>query len=240
MPSKHFAHHTHQRTNPHAAVYSGDDLIVDLRLEEFQARLAPLMTKRTVRRVITRSGALCRGRFPSIKVPHGARYESLLERDAWRIFEVAPSVRLVRTHPYVLALPGASALHYTPDACIEGQDTAALVETKARFFMRLPEHKQRLKEVIHRLKRHGLTLIVMDESDIRPDGLQQELEELLRLRPLVGRYRNTIDAAAWDPVGGASPGDAIERRWRDAKKVCDDLLQRVMRRDPDEFIDQAH
>ena len=70
-------------------------------------------------------------------------------------------------------------------------------------------------------------------------GLQDELEQLLRLRPIVGCYRPHIDTSLWNPLKPAVVDFELERRWRAAQRECDALLARVMRRDPDDLIAAA-
>jgi hypothetical protein len=205
-------------------------------LEQFLARVAALTSERRVRPVVTPSGKRARGLFPSIKSPGRARYESLLEHDVLRVLEVCRKIRVIRTHPAVLALPGARLMHYTPDVQIERADGGALVETKATFFLSNEVARTRLGEVNRRLREHGVQFLVFIESDVQRPGFQDELKALLRLRPVVGRYRPRIDTSAWHPLLRPSTDADAERRWRAAQLECDALLERVMRRDPDEFI----
>jgi hypothetical protein len=150
--------------------------------------------------------------------------------------EVSSKIRVVRTHPAVLALPGERPLLYTPDAQLEWHDGGALLEAKAAYFLTLEPSRARVKEVVARLREAGLTLLLVIESDVRPAGLQSELKELLRLRPSAGRHRSFLDADRWDPLGASLVDPDSERRWHAAQRVCDELLQRVMRRDPDQLI----
>ena len=209
---------------------------VDARLQHFLNEVARLTSNRKVRPVVTPSGKRARGRFPSIKSPGPARYESLLEKDVLRVFEVCATVRRVSTHPVVLALPGAKVMHYTPDVQIEWETGGALVETKASYFIKKAESRRRLQEMVRRLAKEGLRLVLITEQDIRRTGFQDELKELLRIRPRVGRYRPSIDPTVWDPLRPSAVDPDLERRWRSAQQECDQLLLRVMRRDPDDLI----
>jgi len=208
-------------------------------IDSFLARVAALTSKRKVRPVVTPSGRRARGHAPSIKAPTWLRYESLVEFDVLRVAETSSIVHLIRTHPVVLELPGVKPIHYTPDAQLEWPEGGVLVETKASYFLTLEPSRRRLQEVVTRLAMHGLKLMLVVEEDVRRDGLQDELKELLRLRPRVGRYRPGIDASRWDPLGRSVVDFQLERRWRAAQQECDELLRRVMRRDPGEFIAAA-
>ena len=208
----------------------------DRGLQQFLNRVAQIASNRKVRPVITPSGKRARGHFPSIKSAGRVRYESLLEQDVLRVLEVCATVRRLSTHPVVLALPGEKVVHYTPDVQIEWETGGALVETKASYFITKAESRRRLQEVVKRLAKQGLRLVLIIEQDVSRTGFQDELKELLRIRPRVGRYRPSIDAAAWDPLSPSAVDPDLERRWRSAQQECDQLLLRVMRRDPDDLI----
>jgi hypothetical protein len=214
---------------------SGSDAFLR-RFEGLTPRIKQLTSTRKVRPVVTPSGKRARGNFPSVKAPFRTRYESLLEQDVLRVAEVSSLIRIIRTHPMVLALPGPRLMHYTPDALFEWPSGGALIEVKATFFLTQPVSRERLREILKRLTANGLLLVLIVEHDVRKPGFQDELKELLRLRPRVGRYRPSVDPTLWDPLGQASTNEALKRRWRDAQRECDALLERVMRRDPDDLI----
>lgn len=208
----------------------------DTRLQNFLNRVARLASNRKVRPVVTPSGKRARGLFPSIKSMGRARYESLLEQDVLRVLEVCATVRRLSTHPIVLALPGAQVMHYTPDVQIEWETDGALVETKASYFITKADSRRQLQEIVRRLAKEGLRLVLITEDDVRRIGFQDELKELLRIRPRVGRYRPSVDPTVWDPLRPSAVDPDLERRWRSAQQECDQLLLRVMRRDPDDLI----
>jgi hypothetical protein len=204
---------------------------------EYLASLHPLISTRRVRPVVTRSGARARGFVPSLKAPECARFESNVERDMLRVLEVASLPKVIHTHPFVMALscePGV--LHYTPDVVVEFESGGAIIEVKGGFFLSRPEQRARLAKIASHLRREGVMFIVITESDIRIDGLQQELAELLRARPLVMHGGAGLDTAAWDPLHRPETDIEAEQRWLAAQRECDALLERVMRRDPDELL----
>lgn len=199
-----------------------------------------LNSGRKVRPVVTPSGHRARGYFPSLKALR-ARYESLVEEDTLRILEVAPSVLSLQTHAFVLALTatdrGRSArIHYTPDFIVTLTDTATVVETKGDWLFKLSEPRASLRRTLLAAQHHDLPLAVFSETDVRPAGLQDELKLLLRERPTCNRRSLRLDTTSWDPTGQAEPSGQTLRRWREAQKACDELLDRVMRRDPGEVI----
>lgn len=205
--------------------------------EAVQELLSALRSERRVRPVVTPSGHRARGHFPSLKGTH-TRFESLVEEDTLRALEVAPSVLSIETHPWVLALTDADGktFHYTPDAFIVHRDTAMLVESKGDWLLSLQTSADAMLRTFSALERHGVPIVLVTESDVRANGLQDELKALLRLRPVGGRGRRLSDLTAWDVIGASRPSDEMLARWRDAQRACDALLDRVMRRGPDEAI----
>lgn len=205
-----------------------------------QQLIDSLISDRKPRPVVTPSGHRARGYFPSCKARH-TRFESLVEEDALRVLEVAPCVLTVRTHPFVLRLsyPGAEQsawFHYTPDALVVLPDTSLLLEVKGDWLLRQPASRKNFVRTLRALRHHDVPLALLTETDVRPEGLQHELKSLLRERPVGARMRSNIDATAWDPISAVQPSGETLRRWREAQKQCDALLDRVMRRDPDELI----
>lgn len=209
--------------------------------DDFEKRIHPLKSDRKVRPVVTPSGHRARGRFPSLKGSK-TQYESLVEEDALRIFEIATTVCKVHTHPYMLELrTGSTAadktFHYTPDAMVTFVDTSSLIEVKGDWLLELPGPKAGLLRTLQALRQHEVPIALMTETDIRPAGLQDQLKQLLRTRPACIRLRKNIDTTEWDPTGAVEPDGDTLRRWRAAQWECDALLDRVIRRDPDELIE---
>ena len=206
--------------------------------DEFEALVQQLKSKRRVRRVITPSGHRARGRFPSLKT-HAARFESLVELHAWRVLEVSCNVRRYQTHPTVFALRTSGdgkVKHYTPDAMVVWKEKALCLEVKGMHWIQKQSSREAIRETLRSVRASGVPLALISETDVRQGGLQAELCELFRLRPSAGLHRQDVDATAWDPLHVQEPNAATLKRWREAQAVCDALLERVMRRDPDDFI----
>ena len=218
----------------HAAL----EVEVGLPEDEFDALVQRLRSPRRVRPVVTPSGHRARGRLPSLKT-HAAKFESLVEQDTWRVLEVSSQVRRYATHPTVFALPdaeGGKVKHYTPDATVAWRANALCLEVKGLHWMQMRSTRDALRATVRSLRAAGVPLALVSEADVRQNGLQDELRELLRLRPSAGLSRQTVDATAWDPLHQTEPDAATLKRWRQAQHVCYALLERVMRRDPDQFI----
>jgi hypothetical protein len=128
------------------------------------------------------------------------------------------------------------AQDYTPDGCFRLGGRATLVEVKGDWLIRLASTRAALQETLRNARAAGAPLVLIAESDVREPGLQTELKELLRDRPSAGLRRRAIDTDLWDPLEKTEPDAQTLRRWREAQKTCDELLDRVMKRDPDEYI----
>ncbi len=216
---------------------SSDQIPPSDHFNEWLERIATFTPNRSVRRIVTRRGKGVRGNFPSRKAPKRLQFESLVEERVLRVFEVSSLPRVIRTQPCVLELPGDTApLRYTPDVQTQICEEQHFFESKADGFVCNEEERDRIKNVARRMRQQGFNFTLILDGDVRLNGLQEELTELLRERPLVGRYRDDIDANAWDPLSRHVPDAEMERRWLYAQRVCDELLARVMKRDPDDLI----
>lgn len=196
------------------------------------------------RPVVTPMGNRARGNVPSFKTPlrigERNRFESLVEDDVCRVLEVASSVVHYVTHPYVIDLSLGGGRHdYTPDAEVTMVETLALAEAKGDYWLTVESARKTLAKNARKLKQLGIPFFLLLESDIRADGLQDELKLLLRERPACNPRRRDLDPSQWDPSGRTLPTGEQLRRWREAQKECDALLDRVMRRDPDQILEPA-
>lgn len=204
--------------------------------------LANQPSTRQPRRIVTVSGRGVRGRFPSRKSSTRAQFESLVEEMALRFLEAAPSVKSLATQPRVFEYTdGTRRRRYTPDVEIEIEsettpETAFLEVKDDRKFTANSEAAARLRAALPHLRQRGHRLHIVFRSDLVMNDLQGQLVLLLRMRPLRGRYRPAIDASLWDPENGTLPSADIQQQWEDAKRQCDDLLSRIMNRDPDDFL----
>lgn len=208
-----------------------------------EALLRSLISKRKPRPVVTPRGKRARGLEPSYKQAFAKasfpRFESLVEGDVLRVLEVAGAVTRFVTHPYVvdLSLSGARQ-DYTPDAEITLFGTVALAEAKGSYWLTVESARTTLARNARRLKELGIPFLLLLDNDVRANGLQEELKLLLRERPVCNPRRRDLDPTLWDPSRKVEPTAELLRRWRDAQKECDALLDRVMRRDPDEVLER--
>lgn len=204
--------------------------------DAWKAFYLQLISPRKVRNIVTVSGRGVRGRFPSYKAPIGAKFESLVEEALLRVLEVSTLVRTFETQPCVFQFPGEKTLRYTPDARADIYDQQTFFEAKHDGFRKDKQGVDRLKEICIQMRGQGMRLAVVLESELRGRELQQDLAKLLRDRPAPGRFRPGLDANQWDPLGREEPTSETLRRWRTAQRECDALLERVMRRNPDDLF----
>lgn len=190
-----------------------------------------------VRNIVTISGRGPRGHFPSFKSNGRLQFESLVEEDALRVLEVAPSASVLRTQPEVLTLTFKSEpFRYTPDVGLEWNCASHFLEVKGDHFIKSVEMIKRMWRVRSGMRAAGLSWKLVLESELRAGGLQIELKDLLRLRPTPGRHRDDLDFCSWNPLDGSPPDDITATRWARAKAECDALLKRVMHRDPGDLL----
>lgn len=197
------------------------------------------LSDRKVREIVTVSGRGVRGHFPSYKGKL-LKFESLIEEDALRVLNVASMATSLVTQPCVLDIPaGLLSLRYTPDLQVAFCGQNYYIEIKPADFQKNRHIATHLQHVIRHLKTSRSSFALITDTDLRPEGLQQELKDLVRLRPAPGRFDPTLDGILWDPhcIHTATP--EILRRWYAAQQECDALLQRVMRRDPDSLFEPA-
>jgi hypothetical protein len=157
---------------------------------------------------------------------------------ALRLLEVAASVKSVSTQPEVFEyLHDERPRRYTPDVKIGIESGYAFLEIKDDAA--LTTHSRaviRLRVAVQHLRQRGHHLRIVLRSDLVANDLQQRLQELLFVRPARGRYRPNLNAALWDPENGTTPSAEILQKWESAKRECDDLLNRIMKRDPDDLL----
>ncbi|WP_316682274.1 hypothetical protein [Ralstonia flaminis] len=165
------------------------------------------------------------------------KYESLIELDVLRTLDVATLPKILATQPCVLNLnDGEIAFRYTPDIEVKGDDAHFFIEVKYAEFLDDADHAAKLRKIVRGMRSAGLVLVPILCSDVRESDLQRELEVLIRERPAPRRYHSDIDASVWDPLGRVVPSREFCERWTEAKRICDELLSSLLRRDPDELF----
>lgn len=203
--------------------------------EAITAALESIKSQRPVRKVVTPTGRRVRGVFPSLKAPgRRTNFESGLEELMLCVCEVATSVRRVQTHPYVLQL-GEPPLHYTPDAEIETEAGLCLLEAKGDIYLRTEQQKDRIRRIHRALADQGVPFAVILSSDVS-ESLIRELRTVLRERPQPKHARREVVLSQIPGLEVSAASRDLVERWVAAGKACDALLERLMKRGPDETI----
>lgn len=99
---------------------------------------------RRARKVISRSNAKATGKYPSWKMGRMMHYESSHERNAFRLLDACPEVRLFREQPCRIryVMDGVRQIHY-PDILVKLPWGTELLEVKTAADAATPEVVQR-------------------------------------------------------------------------------------------------
>ena len=210
---------------------------------QISERIEAIISSRSPRKVITRSGRNVRGYFPSLKSHYRKeKFESNLEASVLGILEISSAVKQLRTHPYVLLLSGGADtkdLFYTPDVEIETANGKVIIEIKGLPYLKSQKSKTRYRSICQALQRQRIPFITILSSDIEQWSTQDEVQQLLKARPWP-RYGTRKQLPS--DVPGLDADECSEEfleRWRKASEECDALLSRLMRRGPDETLAQV-
>jgi len=209
---------------------------IDAQFDKLSASAINHDHRRKVREIVTVSGQNPRGHYPSTKGKR-LKYESLIEQDLLLVLEVASDVSKISTQPVVLNFENdAGVLRYTPDILARILDEDFYVEVKPKTFASNPDVAARMKKVIVHMRESNLKFFIIVCEDLRADGLQDMLRILLAKRPAPGRYDPRRNATTWGPPGSELSDPELTARWLNAQTICNELLQRVMKRDPDSLF----
>lgn len=121
------------------------------------------------RTVITRSGAIFRGKFPSRKNGRMIHHEGLIELDACYLFEMHPLVLRYREQPLKLKYPGGHRLrNYTPDFELTLRTgEIVLVEIKHSEILARKDVREKYDNIAAHLGSEGIDYAIITEEIIR-------------------------------------------------------------------------
>lgn len=141
---------------------------------------------RPVRKVVTRSGSIPRGFFPSLKNGRMVAYEQLLEADACLLFEMSPRIRRYREQPARVWFPDDDHIHrYTFDYELELTDGRyVFVEIKPEKQLRRPEVRRRMDLIQAYMSEQETPFLVLTDDAIRQQPRLKNLRVLWRDAPL--------------------------------------------------------
>lgn len=130
----------------------------------------PGKKKKWSRKVISRSNHRCTEKFPSWKMKTMLPCESLLERNTFTIFDVAPKIKSVLAQPAKIEfhMDGEKRVHY-PDALITTDKGRTFVEIKYSDDAFDPEVEKRSECLRRLLPPYGYTYEVLTELSIHQE-----------------------------------------------------------------------
>ncbi|CAJ0691475.1 TnsA endonuclease N-terminal domain-containing protein [Ralstonia holmesii] len=142
---------------------------------------------RRAREVISPSGGIMRGRFPSRKNGRMVHYEGLLELDAIYLFEASPRVARYREQPTTIHYPDGPRLRrYTPDfelLLVTGE--ILLVEVKPIRSLADSDIRYKLDCVATHLRRVHTPFVILTDTRLREEPRQSSLRWLYHRTPRI-------------------------------------------------------
>lgn len=132
------------------------------------------------RQVISPSGGIMRGKFPSRKNGRVVHHEGLLELDALYLLEASPRVVRYREQPTTICYPdGGRVRRYTPDLEVTLQSGARIwVEVKPAAFLAREDIRHKLQSVAEHLRRSDQAFIVLTDEVLRQEPRQTNVRTI--------------------------------------------------------------
>lgn len=150
-------------------------------------RLRLERTHRPARNVLSRSGGMPRGKFPSRKNGRMVAHEHLLEREALVLLEFSPAIAAVREQPrHIYFADGAETGRYTPDFEVllaNGSGRSVLIEVKPTAQLQKDEVRARLTGIHAHLLREGEEFVILTDTAIRQQPRLSNLKSLRKYLP---------------------------------------------------------
>ncbi|CAM5784208.1 hypothetical protein CCAE64S_01316 [Castellaniella caeni] len=151
-----------------------------------------------VRTVITPSGGIVRGKFPSKKNNRLIHHEGLLELEACYLFELSPYVTSYREQPIKIQYSDGIRLRtYTPDfeLTLSTGDTV-LVEIKHSAILARAEVQEKYNQITYHMLREDQPFSILTETSIRQEprlsNLRLAYRELLPHAPTNARLESVL------------------------------------------------
>jgi hypothetical protein len=141
------------------------------------------------RKIISPSGGIVRGKFPSRKNGRMVHYEGLLELDAIYLFETSPFVARYREQPRTIRYPdGARLRRYTTDfEVVLTTGECILVEVKPARFLELEDLTHKFKCIDDYMRRSEWPFFILTDDLIRQEprlsNLRQIYHQAARIPP---------------------------------------------------------
>lgn len=157
---------------------------------------------RRARQVISPSGGIMRGKFPSRKNGRLVHHEGLLELDALYLLEASPQVIKYREQPTTITYPDDGRVRkYTPDLEVTLHSGARIwVEVKPAVFLVKEDIQHKLQCVAAHLKRSGQAFVVLTDEVLRQEPRQANVRTIchraLRVRPSAAFAQSVLGRCA--------------------------------------------
>lgn len=123
------------------------------------------------RTVITPSGGIVRGKFPSRKNGRMVHHEGLLELEAIYLFEACPNIVRYREQPITLHYPdGAKLRRYTPDfELVLSTGEIVFIEVKPISSLKHDDVRHKLDCVTEYMRRSETAFVILTDQVIRTE-----------------------------------------------------------------------
>lgn len=137
----------------------------------WQGRAPKGDTHHRARQVISPSGGIVRGKFPSRKNGRMVHHEGLLELEAIYLFETSPLIVRYREQPETIHYPdGARLRRYTPDfELVLSSGKVVLIEVKPVRSLQDEEVRHKLDRIAEHMQRSATPFIILTDAVIRQE-----------------------------------------------------------------------
>lgn len=148
---------------------------------------------RRARKVITPSGGIVRGKFPSRKNGRMVHHEGLLELDAIYLFETASRIKRYREQPATYHYPdGAKLRRYTPDfELVLNTGEVVIIEVKPLVSLEHEDVRHKIECISNYMRNSGIAFLVLTDGVIRQEPRLSNLRTIYHQSP---RITPTLDA----------------------------------------------
>lgn len=149
------------------------------------------------RNVITPSGGIFRGKFPSRKNGRMIHHEGLLELDAIYLLEASPQVASYREQPTTITYPDDGRVRrYTPDfEATLASGKSIWIEVKPSMFLCREDTRHKLNCVSEQMKRTQQAFVILTDDVLRREPRQSNARTIChraeRIRPTAA-LANTV------------------------------------------------
>ncbi|WP_031430340.1 TnsA endonuclease N-terminal domain-containing protein [Methylomicrobium agile] len=175
------------------------------------------------RNIITPSGGIVRGKFPSRKNGRMVHHEGLLELEAIYLFETSPNIVRYREQPVTIHYPDETRLRrYTPDfELVLTTGEIIFIEVKPTRSLQHGDVQHKLDRVAEYMRRSETAFVILTDQVIRQEPRLSNLRWIYHrasrvppssdaLAVAINKYRNQFPlsltaAANLFDVGGIDP-----------------------------------